>query len=609
MSTRLGQNALLFLMALLTAGCVRLLHGAVEDPRQAPAGTVSEEQKLELEISGWTAIKSPGVIAPQTSSSDLRDFLEILPRMLQKHVQGRLSSWQIRGLQRDLRNNRRQRATQQEEEGPSPRKLLSLRKALLPIRQSGDRGAVCQAWHSARQVRKQGKPASPTERRAAVVKAFSHAWKGYREFAWGHDELRPASRSFNEVFGVGLTLIDALDTMWIMGLQAEFAEAKKWVLEQLNFQNNENVNLFECTIRVLGGLLSAYNLSGDSLFLEKAEDLGARLLPAFQTHSKLPYSHVNLASGEGRSTYMESSVAQVGSIQLEFRELSRLTGKEKFQEAVDEVMQHIHSLPGKKDGLVPTNIDLLSGFFTSQGSFTVGANVDSYYEYLLKQWIQGGKKDNQLLEDYVEAIKGIQKHLLYTDRAEQLTFVGELHNDQFQARMEHFACFLPGTLALGVHHGLSNDHMELAQALMKTCYQMYQQFNSGLSPEVVYYDDSLPGTHKNMRVLTRDNFNVLRPETVESLFYLYRFTGDKKYQDWGWKILQGFNKHSRIPSGGYSSIFNVQNPVILDHMESFFLAETLKYMYLLFSDDTDLFDLDQYVFNTEAHPLPIWISA
>ncbi|XP_075403801.1 endoplasmic reticulum mannosyl-oligosaccharide 1,2-alpha-mannosidase-like [Tenrec ecaudatus] len=609
MSTRFGQNALLFLVALLTAGCVCLLHSAVKDPWQGPDGTVSEEQESEPDFSGWTVIKSPDVIAPQRSSGDLRDFLEILPHILQKHVRGRLSSWQIRGLQRDLRSNRGQRDTQQEEEGPSLRKLLSLRKTLLPARQSGDRGEVYKVQHSAMQVRRQEQPASPTERQAAVVKAFSHAWKGYREFAWGHDELRPASRSFNEVFGMGLTLIDALDTMWIMGLQEEFAEAKKWVLEQLNFQNNVDVNVFECTIRVLGGLLSAYNLSGDSLFLGKAEDLGERLLPAFQTHSKLPHSHVNLATGEVHSAFMQSSVAQVGSIQLEFRELSRLTGKEKFQEAVDEVMKHIHSLPGKKDGLVPTNIDIFSGFFTSEGSFTVGANVDSYYEYLLKQWIQGGKKDNQLLGDYVEAIKGIKKHLLYTDRAEQLTFVGELHNDQFQARMEHFACFLPGTLALGVRHGLNDDHMELAQALMKTCYQMYQQFNSGLSPEVVYYEDHLPGTHKNMRVLTRDNFNVLRPETVESLFYLYRLTGDKKYQDWGWNILQGFNKHSRIPSGGYSSIYNVQNPVLLDHMESFFLAETLKYMYLLFSDDTDLLNLDQYVFNTEAHPLPIWNTA
>lgn len=242
----------------------------------------------------------------------------------------------------------------------------------------------------------------------------------------------------------------------------------------------------------------------------------------------------------------------------------------------------------------------------------MGARADSYYEYLLKQWIQGGKKETQLLEDYVKAIEGIKAHLLRQSQPRKLTFVGELAHGRFSAKMDHLVCFLPGTLALGVHHGLPADHMDLARALMETCYQMNQQMETGLSPEIAHFNMYPRADHKDVEVKPADRHNLLRPETVESLFYLYRVTRDRKYQDWGWEILQSFNKYTRVPSGGYSSINNVQNshkPEPRDKMESFFVGETLKYLYLLFSDDLELLSLDSCVFNTEAHPLPIWAPA
>lgn len=173
-------------------------------------------------------------------------------------------------------------------------------------------------------------------------------------------------------------------------------------------------------------------------------------------------------------------------------------------------------------------------------------------------------------------------------------------------------CFLPGTLALGAHYGLPADHMGLARALMDTCYQMNRQMATGLSPEIAHFSLHAQKDQKDVLVKPADRHNLLRPETVESLFYLYRLTGDRTYQDWGWEILQSFNTYTRVPSGGYSSISNVQdphNPQPRDKMESFFLGETLKYLFLLFSDDMDLLSLDAYVFNTEAHPLPIWAPA
>ncbi|KAJ8261079.1 hypothetical protein COCON_G00168020 [Conger conger] len=454
--------------------------------------------------------------------------------------------------------------------------------------------------------------AGPVERSQAVLEAFRHAWKGYKEFAWGHDELKPVSKSFGEWFGLGLTLIDALDTMWILGLKEEFQEARAWVETELSFSKNVDVNLFESTIRIMGGLLSTYHLSGDTLFFDKAKDLGSRLMPAFNTPSKVPYSDVNLGKGTAHPPRWttDSTVAEVTSIQLEFRELSRLTKDPRYREAVDEVMRMVHKLPGKHDGLVPMFINTNSGQFTHRGVFTLGARADSYYEYLLKQWLQGGKKETELLEDYIQAIEGVKKNLLKQTFPMKLTFVGELSHGRFSPKMDHLVCFLPGTLALGAHNGLPEDHMELAKQLMETCYQMYAQMETGLSPEIVQFNMQ-PRSGRDVEVKPADRHNLLRPETVESLFYLYRFTQDRKYQDWGWDIFQSFNKYTRVASGGYTSISNVRDPASpspRDKMESFFLGETLKYFYLLFSDDLELVSLDKYIFNTEAHPFPIWPS-
>ncbi len=117
---------------------------------------------------------------------------------------------------------------------------------------------------------------SHTDRQAAVVAAFRHAWKAYQAHAWGKDELRPISKDSNEWFNLGLTLVDSLDTMWLMGLGAEFEEARAWVEGQLVIAQDKDVNLFETTIRVLGGLLSAYHLTQDELFKERAVSEGGQ---------------------------------------------------------------------------------------------------------------------------------------------------------------------------------------------------------------------------------------------------------------------------------------------------------------------------------------------
>ncbi|KAJ0057622.1 hypothetical protein NL108_011100, partial [Boleophthalmus pectinirostris] len=387
---------------------------------------------------------------------------------------------------------------------------------------------------------------SSAERQEAVREAFRHAWKGYREHAWGHDELKPVSKSHAEWFGLGLTLVDALDTMWILGLTEEFAEAREWVEKELTFEKNVDVNLFETTIRILGSLLSTYHLTKDPLFLNKAKDLGSRLMPAFRTPSKIPFSDVNLGKGTAHPPRWtaDSTLAEVTSVQLEFRELSRLTQDPQYQDVVNEVMRLVHKLPGKHDGLVPMFINTNTGQFSHKGAFTLGARADSYYEYLLKQWIQGGKVEDDLLEDYLQAIEGVRKHLVRQTGPSRLTFVGELSHNRFNAKMDHLVCFLPGTLALGAHHGLPGSHMDLALELMETCHQMYAQMETGLSPEIAHFSLQT-SSGPDVLVKPADRHNLLRPETVESLFYLFRFTKETKYRDWGWDILQNFNKYTR----------------------------------------------------------------
>lgn len=245
-------------------------------------------------------------------------------------------------------------------------------------------------------------------RQKAVVNAFKHAWKGYKTHAWGHDNLKPISGGYSDWFNLGLTIIDALDTMYIMGLEAEFKEARDWVENELSFEKNQEVNLFETTIRVLGGLLSAYHLSGDEMFLAKSLDLGYRLMPAFSTPSGIPFSDTNLLTLKSHAPRWspDSSTSEVTTIQLEFRDLSRCTGEEKFEAAIQTVNERVHDLP-KKDGLVPIFINANSGTFRSGSTISLGARGDSYYEYLLKQWLQTGKKEGDfVIEDYVAAMEG-----------------------------------------------------------------------------------------------------------------------------------------------------------------------------------------------------------
>jgi len=438
-----------------------------------------------------------------------------------------------------------------------------------------------------------------------IVEEFKWSWNAYRDYAWGKDELLPVSQTSNRWFGIGLTLLDNLDTLWLMNLHEEFDEATEWVRHSLDMDIDVDVNVFECTIRALGGLLSAHALSNRTIFLDKAYELGSRLLPAFETKTGIPYSDVNLKTGAVRGPHWTSasSTSEVSTVQLEFIRLTQVTGDVRFRAAVTRVADKMAVLAATSRPhpyLLPIFIQVESGHLS--GPISLGARGDSYYEYLLKQWIQSG---GTILGDrYFNAAEAIRQHLVV--KVNNKTFIAEMNiAGELVYKMDHLVCFLPGVYALGTTLVNTSHHLRLAQDLMETCYAMYQYSPIGLAPEIIMFDCT-NCTYNSFYIKRNDEHNLLRPETVESLFVLWRVTRDPKYRQWGWEIFKSFQQHCKVSSGGYSSIRSVvKKPIILeDKMESFWMAETLKYLYLLFAEE-DVLPLDKWVFNTEAHPFPV----
>ena len=242
--------------------------------------------------------------------------------------------------------------------------------------------------------------------------------------------------------------------------------------------------------------------------------------------------------------------------------------------------------------------------FTS-GQITFGALGDSFYEYLLKGWVQGGRSEPYLRSMYDKAMDGMAALLLKESTPERLAFIAEFGSAN-NMKMDHLVCFMPGLLALGAHKMPPSTRrtrdIKVAKALMYTCWQMYARQPTGIAPEYVSFYG------RDFSVPPEVPYYILRPETVESLFILQQLTGDQVYRDWGHAIMTSIERYCKT-TYGYGALPDVRDTSRGpdDKMESFFLAETLKYLYMLQAPLEDhKIDLDKYVFNTEAHPLLIF---
>ncbi len=404
---------------------------------------------------------------------------------------------------------------------------------------------------------------------------FLFSWHAYEQYAWGHDELRPVSKTPRDWYGQSLlmTPVDSLDTLILLGFHDEADKARKLIDEQLSFDKDISVKNFEITIRLLGGLLSGYQLTGDKRLLALADDLGTRLLPVFNSPTGMPYVNVNLKTGKTSGT--KSNPAEIGTLLLEFGTLSKLTHKPVYYDKAKNALVQLYKRRSKID-LVGEEIDVETGQWTSRASH-VGGAIDSYYEYLLKCAKLFGDRDCESM--WRTSIRALNTYVADGD------WYGEVDMETGKRTAPEFGAlhaFFPGVLALG-------GDLKRARALEESAFRMWQLH--GIEPEALNY--------KTMTVTVPGY--PLRPEIIESAYVLHRLTHDPRYVEMGRVFLDSLAAHCRTDAG-YTTLKSVVTMEKGDLMPSYFLAETLKYLYLLFAPDRAL-DFRRVVFNTEAHPL------
>ena len=415
---------------------------------------------------------------------------------------------------------------------------------------------------------------------AAQVKAeFLHAWNGYKKYAWGHDDLKPVSKTYRDWYGqtVLMTPVDSLDSLYLLGFRREADKTRKYITANLSFDKDITVQNFEVTIRLLGGLLSSYQITKDKKLLALADDLGTRLLPVFDSPTGLPYRFVNLKTGKTRDPI--TNPAETGTLLIEFGTLSKLTNKpiyyEKARRALVETYKRRSPI-----GLVGSNINADTGEWTNTDSY-VGSGIDSYYEYLLKCAILFDDEDCRKMYD--DSIAAINKY--HADEVRGELWYG--HNDMFTGKRKATVygaldAFFPAVLALG-------GDLDRAKRLQDSGYKMWTA--NGIEPEEYNY----------VTLETGDAGYALRPEIVESAYYLYHYTGDEKYLQMGKTFFEDTVKYCRTDVA-YTGLKSVITKEKNDYMHSFLFAETFKYYYLLFAPPKTL-DFNKVVFNTEAHPI------
>ncbi|KAK8035384.1 mannosyl-oligosaccharide alpha-1-2-mannosidase [Apiospora rasikravindrae] len=501
----------------------------------------------------------------------------------------------------------------------------------------------------------------------AVKESFLHSWNGYKKNAWLKDEVLPLTADYQNPFGGwAATLVDSLDSLWILGLKEEFEIAVR-SCELIDFTTTETkeINVFETTIRYLGGFLAAYELSGKQhpSLLKKATEVGELLMGAFDTPNRMPVARWDWQAylkGKNQKPSFNTLISEIGSLSMEMSKLSQLTGDMMYHDAAQRLSDEIEAGQSKTKlpGMWPVVVDpSVTPVRFAGDSFTLGGMSDSLYEYFPKQYlILGGalEQPRKMYEGFIDVAK---KHLfrraLNPDDI-PILFSGDANirrnpsGDPLvitRPRAQHLTCFAGGMVALAAKIFERPADMETAKQLTDGCVWSYFATPSGIGPEIFTFipcdpdpakddckwsqqrwidagkqywygnlepgevlDKSITDTYKERKlpegmVEVNDRRYILRPEAIESVFLMYRMTGDKKWADKAWKMFQAVEKHTRTRTAAAAlNDVTLTSPPQVDSMESFWLAETLKYFYLVFSD-FDVVSLDTWVLNTEAHPL------
>lgn len=500
------------------------------------------------------------------------------------------------------------------------------------------------------------------ERLGAVKQSFAHSWAGYKMHAWKKDELKPVAGGSSQTFGGwAASLVDTLDTLWIVGMKQEFKEAVEAVAEiNFNTTEEETLNVFETNIRYLGGFLGAYDLSHDdhedySILLQKAVEVGDLLYCAFDTPNRMPvmrWPWEKALDGGAQTASTGTLVAEIGSMTLEFTRLSQLTGDMKYYDAITRIMDEFRKAQSdtKLPGLWPVLMDAKNIEFKDSG-FTLGGMADSLYEYLPKQHMLLGGLGKMYQEMYEYAITSAMNHIFFQpmlpDNADVL-FSGSasVSSDKAvksKAEGQHLGCYAGGMVGIAGKIFKHPEHINMARKLVDGCIWAYEHTPTGIMPEVFTMlpcemnsdckwdekkwkqaviksagqtsddndqpisaksdDEKYAQIVKQRRLapgfLTiQDRRYILRPEAIESVFIHYRLTGDQDLPDKAWRMFTAIENATRteLANSAIDDVTVASKAEIkkADRMESFWMAETLKYFYLIFAEP-DLVSLDDYV--------------
>ena len=411
-----------------------------------------------------------------------------------------------------------------------------------------------------------------------VAKETLRSWQAYKKYAWGHDVLKPMSKSYSDWYSEPLYIspIDAYSTLHLMGFDKEAKLILDYVVDTLDFNKDIYAKIFEVNIRILGGLLAMYDISGNEKVLEKAVDFADRMMPAFDTKTGIPKYWINLKTGEAKGDTV--NVAEAGTYVFEMGILSYYTKDPKYYQAAKKATLAVYNRKSEI-GLIGDVIDVETGEWVSTQSH-ICAGVDSYYEYLFKSYLMFGDPDLKAIWDH--SVEHINKYMaeeyndkLWYGRVDMYT------GQQVSSVVTLYDAFFPAILTL-------SGNTQRAKRLQETWFWLWRQY--GLEPMVYDYKTAYP------------NYPIydLNPEIIESAYYLLNTTEDTYYYDMNSRFWSDIKQFCRTDVA-FTSVGNVTTMTKKDYMPTFFFAETLKYLYLTFSNRNGNFLFDDYIFNTEAH--------
>ncbi|KAK7531246.1 glycosyl hydrolase family 47 protein [Phyllosticta citricarpa] len=504
-------------------------------------------------------------------------------------------------------------------------------------------------------------------RRQEVKSTFERAWKAYKAKAWLADELTPLTGNSRTSSGWAATLIESLDTLWIMGMHEDFEKAVNAALRiDFQFFESEIVNIYEVTIRHLGGLLAAYDLSGDERLLKKALELGDMLYVAFDTPERMPLTRWKPHDALYKKVQFPADsilVVEVTSMALEFTRLSQASGNPKYFDATERVIEVIEKQQNKTrlPGMWPLKCNAKVKDFTADPIFTLGEFSGTTYENLPKIHLLLNGLTSRYRDLYTRAMDTAVKHLLFrplVPNNRDLLALGharivgnrrEGEEIRLEPEWQNHVCFAGGMFALGGRLFNQSEHVDIGRKITDACIWTHQAFPLGIMPETSSLvpcakgsaavhnessDMSCSWSELKWRIAVQktleldsadelderiaqenlqpgfasvaDKRHLLRPEAVESIFVLYRITGMSELHAIAWQMFEKLRAHTEAEWGNAAveDVTTSGKPTHADVMATFWMSGTLKYFYLLFSEP-ELFSLDDFVFNTEAHPFRI----